>query len=191
MPRTAAGPPSGNSPRDQAVATPTRITIGASLRPDSPSRTDRTRAGSGSPRSTENTAAESVGAVTAPMRTAVGKSKPRTPTQNEATRAMDTATPSVASSPAIVSDPRMSTQRVVKPPSPRMNTSAAKPSACASEASVIGKPTSASTRPSPRNSSSEGSPSAAPTRADIAANRSTTAPMSSSMSTVIGRPPRA
>ena len=54
----------------------TRTTVGASLRPDSASSAPVSRFGSGTTRSTENTAAASVGDVTAPSRTAVSQLSP-------------------------------------------------------------------------------------------------------------------
>ena len=52
------------------LITVTSTTVGASLRPDSASSDPISRLGSGTRRSTENTAAASVGEVTAPSRTA-------------------------------------------------------------------------------------------------------------------------
>lgn len=56
----------------------TRITTGASLKPDSASRTPVTRDGSGTLRSTEKTAAASVEDTTAPMMSACRHSRPTT-----------------------------------------------------------------------------------------------------------------
>jgi hypothetical protein len=52
----------------------TTSTVGASLSPDSASRIDFRREGSDTPRRIEKTAAESVGAVTAPSRAATVQS---------------------------------------------------------------------------------------------------------------------
>ena len=54
----------------------TSSTVGASLRPDSASSAPVTVRGSGTRRSTENTAAASVGEVTAPSSTASCQSRP-------------------------------------------------------------------------------------------------------------------
>ena len=51
-------------------------TVGASLKPDSASRAPVIRRGNGTTRSTENTAAASVGEVTAPSRTASSQGSP-------------------------------------------------------------------------------------------------------------------
>ncbi len=114
MMRTRPGmPPSGPVPSDQAVAMVTSSTIGASLKPDSPSTTARTWDGSGTRLSTEKTAAESVGERMAPSRTATGSGNPRTKCANTETSTTETPTPSVASSTACGSACRMSSQRVV------------------------------------------------------------------------------
>lgn len=54
----------------------TRMTTGASLKPDSASSTPVTRAGSGTLRSTEKTAAASVDETTAPMISDCRQSRP-------------------------------------------------------------------------------------------------------------------
>ena len=54
----------------------TSSTVGASLRPDSASSAPRSRCGIGTLRSTEKTAAASVGEVTAPSRMAIHRSRP-------------------------------------------------------------------------------------------------------------------
>ena len=57
--------------------TPTSTTVGASLRPDSASSVPVSRLGSGTTRSTENTAAASVGEQAAPSRIASSQGRPR------------------------------------------------------------------------------------------------------------------
>ena len=160
--------------------------MGASLRPDSPSSTDRTRAGRGMPRSTEKMAAESVGAVIAPIRAAWATGSFSTRWQKTATKAIEIRTPTVASSPAMLSEPLMSTHFVLNPPSARMNTRAAKPSAWARAASVMRSPNSSSERPNPRKISSDGRPRREPMRAAATAAMSTTAPSNSMASRLMG-----
>ena len=72
--RAPSGPWSSNAPVETRV---TSTTVGASLRPDSASSTPWIRLGRGTTRSTENTAAASVGEVTAPSRTASSQGSPR------------------------------------------------------------------------------------------------------------------
>ena len=69
-----SAPWSANAPVETSV---TSTTVGASLRPDSASSTPWIRLGSGTTRSTENTAAASVGDVTAPSRIASSQGRPR------------------------------------------------------------------------------------------------------------------
>ena len=75
-------------------------------------------------------------------------------------------------------DDLMSLHLVVRPPSAKITTSAANPSACARLASSkeIPIPDSPITMPRPRNSSSEGRPIRAPIRAAMIAAIKTTAP---------------
>ena len=75
----------------------TSSTIGASLKPDSPSTTALMPAGRGTLRNTEKTAAESVGDRIAPSRTATGTGRPSTKCANSETSTTDTPTPTVAS----------------------------------------------------------------------------------------------
>ena len=103
----------------------TRSTTGASLKPDSASSTPEICRGSGTRRSTENTAAASVEASTAATRKAICQSHPRNKCAATPTTSTDTPTPTVASTAAGATDRRMPDHRVVIPPSTRMRTSAA------------------------------------------------------------------
>ncbi len=108
-----------------AARATTRITTGASLKPDSASSRPPRRGGSGTLRSTEKTAAESVGASTAPISSASCQ-----PTSSSRCAAMpttptDTAVPIVASAAAAGTTERMLSHGVVRPPSARITTSAA------------------------------------------------------------------
>ena len=73
MPTIASTPWSAAAPVETSV---TSTTVGASLRPDSDSRAPVIRRGSGTTRSTENTAAASVGEQTAPSRIASSHGRP-------------------------------------------------------------------------------------------------------------------
>ena len=73
MPSMPKTPSSATAPVEISV---TRTTVGASLRPDSASSAPTSRCGSGTTRSTENTAAASVGEQTAPSRTASSQGRP-------------------------------------------------------------------------------------------------------------------
>ena len=128
-------------------------------------------------RSTEKTAAESVGDVTAPSSTAIHTSSPSTKWPKRVISPTLTAMPAVASTLASAVERRMSAQRVVRPPSARMTTRAAKPSERARSASsnFTPSPDSPMAIPTPRNSSSEGSPARAPSRAARMATITTTA----------------
>ena len=68
----------GWSPASPVLTKVTSSSVGASLSPDSASSAPRTEAFSGTRRSTENTAAESVGEVTAPSSTASSQSRSST-----------------------------------------------------------------------------------------------------------------
>ena len=68
-----AGPCSSSPPVEMIV---TITMIGASLSPDSASSAPVSRLGSGTTRSTENTAAASVGEMIAPSSTAVSQGSP-------------------------------------------------------------------------------------------------------------------
>ena len=74
IPLAPSSPWSSNAPVEISV---TSTTVGASLRPDSASSAPVSRRGSGTTRSTENTAAASVGDVTAPSSTASSHGRPR------------------------------------------------------------------------------------------------------------------
>ena len=115
------------------VSATTRMITGASLKPDSASRIPDRREGSGRRRSTEKTAAASVGASTAPSRVAMRQSAPISQCAVAATTTMLTAVPTVASAIAAGTPARTSDQRVVMPPSARIRTSAARPSVSASQ----------------------------------------------------------
>ena len=86
--------------------------------------------------------------------------------------------PTVASNAAKMVEDLMSLHLVVRPPSAKITTNAAKASACARPAlsNEIPMPDSPSTMPRPRNSSSDGSPTRAPIRAAMIAAIKTTAP---------------
>ena len=101
------------------------MTTGASLKPDSASSMPARRRGSGTTRSTENTAAASVEASTAPSRNACTHSTPSRRWAPTATTTTDTAVPTVASTPAGATADRIVDQRVVSPPSARITASAA------------------------------------------------------------------
>ena len=131
-------PPAAASPCSAIEPVETKVTttiVGASFSPDSLSRTPARRGAIGSPRSTENTAAASVGEVTAPSSTASSHDSPSARWATTATTVIETAMPSVASDTPCRKEGRISAQLVVRPPSARITASAAKPSACASWAS--------------------------------------------------------
>ena len=73
MPATSSRPDSAAAPVEMI---PTSTTVGASLRPDSASSAPVRRLGSGTTRSTENTAAASVGEQIAPSRIASSQGRP-------------------------------------------------------------------------------------------------------------------
>ena len=109
--------------------------MGASLSPDSASSAPTSRRDSGRPRSTEKTAAASVGEVTAPSRTDSSQEQPEqqwAPTATIADRDRRRRA-SPARRPSRI-DGRTSNQLVVRPPSARISARAAKPSAWASSA---------------------------------------------------------
>ena len=112
----------------------TTTTVGASLRPDSASSAPVRRRGSGSRRSTEKTAAASVGEVTAPSSTESSQLSPSTKWQKTAITSTLTATPTVASETPSRITGRISGHGVVRPPSARIRISAAKPRAWATSA---------------------------------------------------------
>ena len=103
------------------------MTAGASLNPDSASSSPASRLGSGTTRSTENTAAASVTETIAPRSSASCQFIPSRRCAPAAVIAMLTATPTVASIPAGASTRRMSENRVVRPPSIKMIASATVP----------------------------------------------------------------
>ena len=103
----------------------TRMTTGASLKPDSASSSPPSRGGSGTLRSTENTAAESVGASTAAMSSASCHPTSSSRCAATPTTPTDTAVPIVASDAAAGTAERIPSQGVVRPPSARITTSAA------------------------------------------------------------------
>ncbi len=73
MPEAPSSPWSSHAPLEIMV---TRTTVGASFSPDSDSSVPMSRRGRGTTRSTENTAAASVGDVTAPSSTASSQGMP-------------------------------------------------------------------------------------------------------------------
>ena len=141
-----SGAPPGARLADRAV---TRSTTGASLKPDSASSMPDTRRGSGTRRSTENTAAASVEASTAPTRSDTSHDQPSTTCAATATTATLTATPTVDSTAAGATAPRISGQCVVTPPSTRISTRAAYPSTCVSCSESYWMPRPDSPRASP------------------------------------------
>jgi hypothetical protein len=146
MPTIAGTPCSVAAPVDTSV---TSTTVGASLSPDSASNEPVSLLGSGTTRSTENTAAASVGEVTAPSSTASSHGSPRTKWEPTATTATETATPMVASETPRRTEDRISRQLVVRPPSARMIASAAKPSEWATSGFSNSTPMPASPRATP------------------------------------------
>ena len=100
---------------------------------------------------------------------------------------IDTPMPTVASNPASESIGRISRHLVVKPPSPRISTSAAKPRSWARAASSNSTQSPTPT-PRNRNSSSDGSPTELDSRAAPSAARSTPAPASNMVSRVKAHP---
>ena len=185
--RKPSTPPSASPPAASRLSSATSSTVGASFSPDSASRVERTRDGSGTLRSTEKTAAESVGEQTAPSRAASHGSRPSTKVPKAHITPTLTPMPTVASNPATGIEPRISTQRVVNPPSARISTRAANPSEWPSPASLKeGKTLDSSMAiPRPRKSSSEGSPSRAPIREEMMATSTTAEPISSHVSSSI------
>jgi hypothetical protein len=106
------------------VSAITAITTGASLKPDSASRIPTARLGSGSARSTENTAAASVEVTAAASSRPTGQLSPSSRWAAVPATATDTATPRVDSTAAGATAGRIVRQRVVSPPSARIRTSA-------------------------------------------------------------------
>src|SRR5581483_552149 len=98
---TIAGTSAGDARCGGAqLSSDTASTAGASLRPDSASSMAASRGGSGSLRRTENTAAASVGASTAPSRNEFRQPSESSQWHAVATTTMLTATPTVASAAA-------------------------------------------------------------------------------------------
>ncbi len=176
-PVSPAGPRALPWPAANELARATSNTVGACFRRHAASWAPRCGGGLGRGRRTANTAAASVGEVTAPSSTAVHASRPNTKWPNNAISPTLTPTPTVASTVANPAESRMSFHFVVRPPSAKMTTSAPKPSAWAKSAfsNSTPKPDSPNTMPSPRKSSSEGSPTPLPIRAPMMAAISTTA----------------
>ena len=174
------------------LSSTTTMTVGASLKPDSASSMPASRAGSGSRRRTEKTAAASVEASTAPRISAVRQSAPSRVCTATATTMTLTPTPSVAIASAVGTDLRTWRQLVVRPPSARINASAQRPSCWASSGSSNSIPSSdsPSSRPKPRNISSAGSPLEWATLTEVMATMTTAAPRSSQMSSCTLAPSR-
>src|SRR5215469_10558308 len=158
----------------------TASTAGGSLSPDSASSVPDSWGGSGSLRRTENTAAASVGASTAPSRKASRQPSDSSQWDTSATTRMLTATPTVARMSAAGAAARACSQLVVRPPSARISTSALSPSAWASSAlsNRTPRPASPRARPRPRKRRSPGRPIPCATRAATIAAITTTAPTS-------------
>ena len=102
----------------------TRITTGASLKPDSASSTPVSRRGNGTRRSTEKTAAASVEVRTAPTSRATVQLTFKIRYAALPTTATETATPRVDRAAAGATDDRIEDHSVVRPPSARITTSA-------------------------------------------------------------------
>jgi hypothetical protein len=149
MPKKTGTPPCG--PVSELRRT-TSNTVGASLSPDSASSAPRIDGRRGTLRSTENTAAASVGDVIAPSRNDSVQDSPSATCDATAMTATLTATPTVARASPSPMEGRISAHRVVRPPSVKMTTRAAKPSACAVRASSKRTPStdSPNTIPMPR-----------------------------------------
>ncbi len=116
----------GSALRDASAVT--RMTTGASLKPDSASSIPVIRWGSGTRRRTEKTAAASVEDRMAATSRAVFQSSRRTNRAASATTPTDTSTPTVESTAAGATERRMPDHRVLRPPSDRMRMSAEYPS---------------------------------------------------------------
>src|SRR5579875_821874 len=160
----------------------TASTDGGSFSPDSPSRIPESIGGSGSRRSTENTAAASVGARTAPTSSASRQPRPSSQCVPPATTTMLTATPTVASAIAAGAAARACAQLVVRPPSARISTRAPRPRNSARPALLnrIPMPASPRARPSPRKTRSAGSPALCASRATTIATSTVAEPASRS-----------
>ena len=103
----------------------TRITTGASLKPDSASSIPVTRRGSGTRRSTENTAAASVEDSTAPTSSAFGQRQVQQEVRRHADDADRHERPRRSTSTAAgATESRMPDHDVVRPPSARIRTRA-------------------------------------------------------------------
>ena len=113
----------------------TRITTGASLIPDSISRVAVSRGGRPSARRVEKTAAASVEDTIAPSSRPVRQPVSSSRTATPAVTSTLTATPTVDSTTASGTAGRTALHRVVRPPSVRITTSAARPSVWDSAAS--------------------------------------------------------
>ena len=105
----------------------TKITAGASFMPDSASRIAESRGLMRSRRRVEKTAAASVDDSTAPYSRANCQDRPSRRCSRTPTTATLTTTPTVASMAAAVITGRTTDQRVVRPPSAMISTSAQKP----------------------------------------------------------------
>ena len=156
----------------------TASTDGGSFRPDSPSSIPDSVGGSGSLRSTEKTAAASVGARTAPSSSASRQPRPSSQCVHAATTPMLTTTPTVARAIAAGAARLACSQLVVRPPSARISTSAPRPSVSARSAlsNLMPRPLSPSARPSPRKTSRAGRPTLCASRAATMAARTVASP---------------
>ena len=130
----------------------TASTIGASFVPDSSSSAPERCRRTPIPRSTLNTAAASVEDSTAPHRNAVRHSRSSSRCSATPTTPMLTTTATVDSAMPTPSDGFTASHRVVRPPSTRISTSAARPTDCVSGASENCSPStdSPSRTPMPR-----------------------------------------
>ena len=158
----------------------TRMTAGASLKPDSASSRPASRRGNGSTRSTEKTAAASVEDTMAPSSSASCQSIRSSRCAPTAVITVLITTPTVASAAAGASTLRMSANLVVRPPSTRMTASAAVPTFLASSTSSNSspRPSSPSTTPTSRNNSRLGNPTRVATRVPTMLASSTKPPIS-------------
>ena len=165
----------------------TASTDGGSFRPDSPSSIPERIGGRGSLRSTEKTAAASVGARMAPRRSASRQPRPSSQCVHAATTPMLTTTPTVASAMAAGAAFLACPQLVVRPPSARISTSAPRPSVSVRSAlsNLMPSPLSPSARPSPRKTRRAGSPALCASRAATMAVRTVAAPTSKTSPSVL------
>ncbi len=176
----ASSAAAGRNAKGTSLNMSTKITAGASLKPDSASSRPATRRGRGRTRRTENTAAASVEETMAPNNSAACQLTPSTRCTPTAVTTMLTITPTVASVAAGARTLRISLNRVVKPPSTRITASAAVPMFRASSTSSnrSPNPSSPTMTPTSRNSSMLGKPTRVASRVPTMLASSTKPPIS-------------